>query len=332
MGLPMFQKVTPIASPQQQQTSRCRVVGHRGALYEHLENTREAFLKCAEWNCDAVELDVFRLDDGTLIVFHGAGNDRNPGQLKGYTIGKEAAEEKKIMDLKTFEETQQLQFNPNYAEFGCPSKEIVAARIPTLRQVLVDLKESAPTMEIKIELKGEGVTVPTLEMVDELDMVRQCSFSSFDHTKIAEVRKLHPETYADGSYVYRTGALYDSLPSDFVARAQSVGASEIHARYDTLSLQVVQDIHDAGMGSMGWIRGPVGMGSDISSKYLDAGKEEGSTLYSMLMETGVQQLCVNKPNIMMETRLQQQKQQDMIQMMAHVSTNSKMNSALALQQ
>ena len=39
------------------------------------------FQKCAEMGADAVELDVFLLKCGNLIVFHGAGSDKNPGQL-----------------------------------------------------------------------------------------------------------------------------------------------------------------------------------------------------------------------------------------------------------
>ena len=37
------------------------VVGHRGNLYQALENTRPGFLLCAEMGCDFVELDVFKV-------------------------------------------------------------------------------------------------------------------------------------------------------------------------------------------------------------------------------------------------------------------------------
>lgn len=37
------------------------VVGHRGAVFEALENTREGFLHCASIGCDFVELDVFQV-------------------------------------------------------------------------------------------------------------------------------------------------------------------------------------------------------------------------------------------------------------------------------
>jgi glycerophosphoryl diester phosphodiesterase len=37
------------------------VVGHRGAVYQAVENTRESFLFCKEIGCDYVELDVFKV-------------------------------------------------------------------------------------------------------------------------------------------------------------------------------------------------------------------------------------------------------------------------------
>ena len=43
------------------------VVGHRGALYQALENTRPSFQLCAEMGCDFVELDVFKV----CVVFLG---------------------------------------------------------------------------------------------------------------------------------------------------------------------------------------------------------------------------------------------------------------------
>ena len=41
------------------------VVGHRGSIYQELENTRQGYQLCAAIGCDAVELDVFVLKCGT---------------------------------------------------------------------------------------------------------------------------------------------------------------------------------------------------------------------------------------------------------------------------
>lgn len=273
-------------------TRRPMVVGHRGALFDELENTRAAFLRCAALGCEAVELDVFLLKDGNLVIFHGGGTDEHPGDLSDYCLHQEG---KNILDL-TLGEAQQLEFNPAYAEFACPADKIRSAQIPTLEQVLTDLKSTG--VIVKIELKGQGVVEPVLELVDRLDMVDQCQYSSFDHGRLALLRQLRPARNAiTGQYVYQTGALFDTVPDDFMLQATAVGASEVHLRYDLCTVERVQAIHKAGMGSMAWFRGPIGMKRDTDTTYLDVGNEDFSC-YRAVMDTGVQQVCCNRPDVL----------------------------------
>ena len=269
--------------------SRPWIVGHRGTLYQELENTREGFRQCAVMGCDAVELDVFRLKCGTVVVFHGGGTDENPGDLWDYCKTRGS-----ILDL-TYEEAKQLTFNTDFAEFACPTGKTSSGTIPTLEEVLMDAKESG--MHIKIELKGPGTVEPTLELVERLDVVAQCSFSTFDLDRLALLRKLRPQKAESGEYIYKTGALFNDLPSDFVEQATKVGASEIHLRYDVCTPQAIQRIHEAGFGSMCWFRGPIGMASDVKEKYWDVGNEDEG-MYDAVLRSGVQQMCVNKPDVL----------------------------------
>ena len=48
----------------------CRVIGHRGASFDHPENTLEAFRGARAQGADWVELDVRRTADGELVVHH----------------------------------------------------------------------------------------------------------------------------------------------------------------------------------------------------------------------------------------------------------------------
>lgn len=61
-----------------------KIIGHRGALYDELENTRESFLRCAELGCHGIELDAFLLNDGNLVVFHGG--ETPPGDVTNHVI------------------------------------------------------------------------------------------------------------------------------------------------------------------------------------------------------------------------------------------------------
>ncbi|CAJ1948951.1 unnamed protein product [Cylindrotheca closterium] len=264
------------------------IVGHRGSMYEELENTRAGFIKTAQFGADAAELDVFLLKCGTLIVFHGGGTDENPGDLLDY-CGRPG----NILDL-TYEEALQLKFNPQHVGFACPVDMIERGRIPTLEEVLIDAKKTG--LHITIELKGEGTVEPSLEVVERLDMVDQCSFSSFEHSRIALLRKLRPDKTK-----YRTGALFDICPVDMLQRAQAAGATEIHLRYDTVTPEIIQSIHDAGFGSMVWFRGVAGMVENCREKYWDVGNEDES-MYDALLRTGVQKMCVNKPDVLFGLR------------------------------
>lgn len=282
-----------VSRPSKEPRSKPWVVGHRGALYDELENTLPSFQRCADLGCEAVELDVFLLKDGTLIAFHGGGTDQNPGLLSDYCLNQDG---RSILDCETFSETQNLAFNPFLEEFGCSKESVLDGRIPALEEVLRQARMTG--IVLKIELKGEGCTLPVLKLVDKMDMADQCHFSCFDHSRIALVRELHPERNPDGSFKYKTGALFDEVPADFIERAQALGASEIHLKYDTCTKERIGDIHKAGMGSMAWFRGPIGMREDTEQKYLDVGNEDFN-MYQTLMDTGVQQLCCNKPDVLL---------------------------------
>jgi glycerophosphoryl diester phosphodiesterase len=269
--------------------NRPQLCGHRGFPYAEPENTLDAFRAAAAAGCDAVELDVFLLKDNSLIVFHGDGSDKKPGMLTTY-----CGLNKSILDY-SLEEVRNLRLSPACKELPCCPEKIVKASIPTLEEVLLLLKELG--LFVKIELKGEGTEIPCLQLVEKLDMVHQCSFASFRHERVARIRKERPQTKPDGTHVYVTGCLYNnSIPNNFVDLAKSIGATEIHLKYDTCTKERVDLIHEAGMRSMAWFRGPKGMKEDTTHKYLDVGNED-ETMYKTVINTGVMSLCVNKADV-----------------------------------
>ena len=255
-----------------------------------MENTLPSFQRCIDLGCDAVELDVYLLMDGSLIVFHGEGTQESPGDLSNYCIGMNG---RSILDLD-YQQTQALIFNDQFAEFGCDSEIIKKGRIPTLKEVLTLLKDKP--MIIKIELKGAGTVQPTLRLVEEMEMVDQCHFSSFDLDRLQEIRMLHPEHLVDGTFRYKTGVLYNIVPDNFLELAEEVGASEIHLRYDACTVARIKAIHSRNMKTMAWFRGPIKMKSDIETKWTDVGNEDVN-MYLAVAASGVQQLCLNRPSV-----------------------------------
>ena len=71
-------------------------------------------------------------------------------------------------------------------------------------------------------------------------------------------------------------------------------ATEVHLRYDTCTKDRVDAIHDAGLDSMAWCRGPTTMRKDMEK--FDDVKEEDEHVYSLVLQSGVQAMCVNRPD------------------------------------
>jgi len=267
------------------------ICGHRGAVFAEPENTVNGFQAAAKMGCDSVELDVFLLKDGKLVVFHGDGTDKNPGLLHSY-CGIEGS----ILDYD-YDKVQRLKLRKECKEFPCPDDKFHGAYIPLLEEVLMDAKESG--IYVRIELKGPGTEIPSLKLVEKLGMVNQCSFASFNHERVANIRKLRPERKPDGSHQYITGCLYNNdIPDNYIEECEAIGATEVHLKYDTCTKDRVRAIHDKGLKSMAWFRGPVGMREDSSTKYLDVGNED-ETMYLAVINTGVMIMCVNKPDVLL---------------------------------
>lgn len=262
-----------------------KVLGHRGALYDAPENTIVSFETALEQGAVGVELDVFKLKCGKLAVFHGDGSDALPGGLKSYCDGREGS----IVNL-TAEEAQELPLKG--AAHFCPEDKLEEAQIEMLEDVLEHAKENGH--ELKIELKGPGTEEPVVELVEQMDMVDQVTFSSFHHDRIEKIRKMRPQVDEEGKHVYKTGALFTEPPEDFVEKAKEVDATEVHLRYDTCTKDRVDAIHDAGLDSMAWCRGPTTMRKDME-KFGDV-KEEDEHVYSLVLQSGVQAMCVNRPD------------------------------------
>jgi len=278
---------------------RPAVIGHRGSLYTALENTSRSFIEAAQAGADGIELDVFLLKCGTLVVFHGTGTDQSPGLLSSY-CGIEGS----ILEY-TADEARRLTFNKHSDQFGCGPSLITDDNhdnhycyVHTLEEVLITLRDHPdvkPDFVIKIELKGPGTAFPSVELVKKHNMMHRCQFASFNHERIAEVKSLAPDAI--------TGALWADLPDDFLERCLQVQADEVHFRYDTCTHNNVEAAHNAGLNTMAWFRGPKAMGTD-AIKYHDVGNEDVN-MYKTVLQSGVMSLCANRPSIALEAVLEQ---------------------------
>lgn len=316
------------------------VVGHRGSLYEYVENTLAGFRRClVELQC-SIELDVYELanhndndnNEGTLVVFHGG----DQGRLFPQIIIDDV--ERNIRNVTSLAELNALSFNGNYEGYVCPPEHIATAQIPTLRQVLELLSQehhdnnnnNNRTMTIKLELKAGGprFVQRAVALLQEFPpaLIARCTFSSFHHPYLHEIHAWNNKNDEDDNntsnekkktrsynYYYRTAALFDApLPMDFLDRA--INCDEVHLRYDTCTVSTIAAAHKRGYGTMAWLCGPITMRRDLTTKWYnkDNGDDDDDdealadhvvgeeALYGTLLKTGVQQICCNKPHVLLE--------------------------------
>ncbi len=149
-----------------------KIIGHRGYGADTLqnavpENTLPSFQKALEAGADGIELDVFKTQDGHLVVY---GNK----EINGKLIGEQTLED--VQSNKTWN--------------GEP--------IPTFEDVLDTVLSVNPEAIINVELKGSGVVDETLDAIakrvdkDEVQL-GQFLFSAFDWDKLRLVKERVPE-------------------------------------------------------------------------------------------------------------------------------------------
>ncbi|MGB0279795.1 MAG: glycerophosphodiester phosphodiesterase family protein, partial [Flavobacteriaceae bacterium] len=142
------------------------VIGHRGAMGHAPENTLPSIRAALKLGVDAIEIDVFRIASGELVVFH----DKTLGKL---TNGSGAIE------TKTLDELSKLSV-------------LGSAKIPTLKEVLTEISGAA---SVNVELKGANTAEGTISLFDDfvsrgIFTTEQLYVSSFNWDELRDFRKV----------------------------------------------------------------------------------------------------------------------------------------------
>lgn len=192
------------------------VTGHRGARGERPENTLAAFAYAIDIGCDGVELDVHLTRDGVPVVAHDPVV-RCPNGTR--------------VDIRLTDVTDVLAIPVSEGE-----------TIPTLDAVLRLLASSQ--LYVQIELKGEGVEEPVIEVVKEYGFDRRTIVTSFIHRRVLKTKELLPEV--------RTGILLSSVPVRLLEVARQAHADNIHLEHRRLSKEIVEEVHRSGKAIVAW--------------------------------------------------------------------------------
>lgn len=169
------------------------------------ENTLLSFQKALDLFVDMIELDVYVIKTGEVVVFH----DKN---LKRLALSLE-----NIEDL-TLEEVKNINLIGNH-------------QIPTLIEVIEFINKRVP---INIELKGKKTALPTQKIIKNYPN-HHFLISSFDYDELKICRKLNPEI--------PIALLSQQNHLKAIPTAKKLNAIAINPWFYTLTKYEVEEIH-----------------------------------------------------------------------------------------
>lgn len=192
-----------------------QIIAHRGASGHKPENTLASFQKAISLGVDMIELDVYVIRSGEVVVHHDKKVDRTTngtGNISDYA----------------WEELRELD-----AGHG--------QRIPLLTEVLDLINDRIP---VNIELKGRRVAEPVADILDSYISRKQWRsemflVSAFDHAELKRFATLSPSV--------PVGALYRSRLRRL--RRLIEGDNFISANFDArlITRRNVRDAHTNGL-------------------------------------------------------------------------------------
>lgn len=196
------------------------VIGHRGAMGHETENSLASVQKALDLGVDMIEIDVFRIRSGEILVFH----DKTVERL---TNGGGNIEDYNIVAAKS------LTLRGNH-------------KIPQLQDVLRLVDKKA---KLNIELKGTN-TADRVNFIIERYIenqgwtLDQFLISSFNWQELSEIRKMNAEI--------EIAVLAEGDPLKAIPVAKELNAVAINPDYRLLTKSNVDAIHKAGFKVYTW--------------------------------------------------------------------------------
>jgi glycerophosphoryl diester phosphodiesterase len=192
-----------------------QIIGHRGAPGYEPENTLASFEKALALGVDMIELDVYALKTGELVVMHDATVDRT-------TNGTGRVEKFSLKQLH---------------KLHAGNDE----RIPLLSEALDLVNKKVP---INIELKGKNTAGPVAELIDSYVSTKGWTYdlflvSSFRRTELAKFMKLNPSVHA--------GALFVARAKRFLTAARKGSEYSLNLNALFITNKTVKEAHRQGL-------------------------------------------------------------------------------------
>lgn len=195
-------------------------IGHRGAMGHETENTLASIQKALDLNVDMIEIDVFKIRSGEIVVFHDEKIDR-------LTNGTGDIERLDLDALKN------LTVEGNH-------------KIPLLSEVLDVINHKVP---LNIELKGPGTSEGVIHIIsnymeNEGWTLEDFLISSFNWEELKNMRRINMDI--------EIAVLTEENPLDAINIANDLNAVAINPNYLSLTKENVLEIRRRGFKIFTW--------------------------------------------------------------------------------
>ena len=210
------------------------IIGHRGQPAEAPEQTIEGFTLAIERGARMIEADVQRSSDGVLAMMHDPTIDRT-------TNGSGRMADHPWSRLQTLDAGS--WFGPAFA----------GVRIPTAAASI----ELARTHHIALCLEVKGrpgpeanrIAIALGRLIAQASAIDFVFMSSFHHGALAAARAVVPNLLIAPERLPERG---QRSTAAVVRQARSLGAQVVQHRWELLSAEVVDALHDAGVAVWAW--------------------------------------------------------------------------------
>ncbi len=189
-------------------------IGHRGAMGYETENTLASIQKALDLGVDMIEIDVFVIASGEVVVFHDE------------TLERLSTVSDSIESL-SWDALQKIRVTGNHA-------------IPLLTDVLDLMDRKVP---LNIELKGKNTAKPVFEIMNHYQNQKAWKktdffISSFLWDELSIMRNLDNQI--------GIGVLTEENPLEAIPFATGIKAQSINPWWKTLTKENCQQLHKAG--------------------------------------------------------------------------------------
>lgn len=196
------------------------VIGHRGAMGHETENTVASIQKALDLGVDMIEIDVFKIKSGEIVVFHDTKVDRlanGGGNIEEYDITQ----------------LRQLILDGGH-------------KIPMLQDVLKTINNQ---VVLNIELKGAGTADRVNHTIDYYVKSKGWSpenfvISSFNWDELRDMRSRNKEI--------QIAVLTSDDPVEAIDVAKELNAVAINPAFETLTQENTAQIQKEGFKVYTW--------------------------------------------------------------------------------